>query len=44
MSVPGAGAGGSRQAAPDQALAEVQRIQNMSEADFQKEVRKVKGY
>lgn len=43
MSVPGAGAGGSRQA-PDAALVEVQRIQNMSDADFQKEVRKAKGY
>ena len=44
MSVPGAGAGGSRQAAPDPALAEVQRIQSMSDSDFAKEVRRVKGY
>ncbi len=44
MSVPGAGAGGGSRAAPDAALAEVQRINNMSDADFQKEVRKVKGY
>ena len=43
MSVPGAGGGGSR-TPPDTALAEVQRIQSMSDADFQKEVRKVKGY
>lgn len=43
MSVPGAG----RSSAPapvDAALAEVQRFQNMSDADFQKEVRRVKGY
>ena len=44
MSVPSAGAGGGRQAPPDDALAEVNRIQNMSDADFQKEVRRVKGY
>lgn len=44
MSVPGAGAGGGRQAAPDAALAEVQRFQNMTDAEFQKEVRRVKGY
>lgn len=45
MSVPGAGAGsGVRNAAPDPALAEVQRIQNMTDAEFQKEVRKVKGF
>lgn len=43
MSVPGAGRSGV--AAPvDAALAEVQRFQNMSDADFQKEVRRVKGY
>mgnify|MGYP003499320476 FL=1 len=43
MSVPGAG----RSSAPapvDAALAEVQRFQNMSDAEFQKEVRRVKGY
>lgn len=44
MNVPGAGAGGGVKAAPDAALAEVQRIQRMSDADFQKEVRRVKGY
>jgi hypothetical protein len=44
MSVPGAGVGGGTKAAPDAALAEVQRIQNMSDADFAKEVRKAKGY
>lgn len=43
MSVPGAGRSGA--VAPvDAALAEVQRIQNMSDAEFQKEVRRVKGY
>lgn len=44
MSVPGAGSGGGMQAAPDAALAEVQRIQKMSDKDFQAEVRRVKGY
>lgn len=44
MGVPGAGAGGGSRVAPDAALVEVQRIQNMSDAEFQKEVRKVKGY
>lgn len=44
MSVPGAGSGGGIQAAPDAALAEVQRIQKMSDKDFQAEVRRVKGY
>lgn len=44
MSVPGAGAGGGRQGSPDAALAEVRRIQNMSDADFAKEVRRAKGY
>lgn len=44
MSVPGAGAGGGVKTAPDAALAEVQRIQSMSDADFAKEVRKAKGY
>jgi len=45
MSVPGAGAGGgSSRVAPDTALAEVERIKNMSDADFAKEVRRVKGF
>lgn len=44
MSVPGAGAGSVASPPVDAALAEVQRIQNMSDADFQKEVRRVKGY
>lgn len=43
MSVPGAGRSGAP-APVDSALAEVQRFQNMSDADFQKEVRRVKGY
>ena len=43
MSVPGAGRSGAP-APVDAALAEVQRFQNMSDADFQKEVRRVKGY
>lgn len=43
MSVPGAGRSGAT-APVDAALAEVQRIQNMSDAEFQKEVRRVKGY
>lgn len=45
MSVPGAGAGGAgNRTAPDTDLEAVQRIQNMSDADFEKEVRRVKGY
>jgi hypothetical protein len=44
MSVPGAGSGSGPKAVPDAALAEVQRIQSMSDADFAKEVRRVKGY
>lgn len=44
MSVPGAGAGGGSRITPDAALADVQRIQNMTDAEFQKEVRRVKGY
>lgn len=45
MSVPGAGAGsGAKQAPVDAQLAEVQRIQSLSDAEFQKEVRRVKGY
>lgn len=43
MSVPGAGRSGAP-APVDAALAEVQRFQNMSDAEFQKEVRRVKGY
>lgn len=43
MSVPGAGRSGAP-APVDTALAEVQRFQNMSDAEFQKEVRRVKGY
>lgn len=43
MNVPGAGAGVARQSV-DTELAEVQRIQNMTPAEFQKEVRRVKGY
>lgn len=43
MSVPGAGRSGAT-APVDAALAEVQRFQNMSDAEFQKEVRRVKGY
>lgn len=45
MTVPGAGAGGgSSRVPPDAALAEVERIKNMSDADFAKEVRRVKGF
>ena len=44
MSVPGAGAGSGMKTGADAALDEVRRIQNMSVADFQKEVRKAKGY
>jgi hypothetical protein len=43
MSVPGAGTGGGIKTAPNAALDEVRRIQNMTDADFQKEVRRVKG-
>ena len=43
MSVPGTG-GGVARTAPDTAVEEVNRIKNMSDADFAKEVRKVKGY
>lgn len=43
MSVPGAGAGSGAKAPADAQLAEVDRIRNMSDADFQKEVRRVKG-
>lgn len=44
MSVPGAGAGSGAKAPVDAQLAEVQRIQSMSQAEFEKEVRRVKGY
>jgi hypothetical protein len=45
MSVPGAGGGSAgNRTAPDVDLEAVQRIQNMSDADFEKEVRRVKGY
>lgn len=45
MTVPGAGAGGgSSRVPPDAALAEVERIKNMSDADFAREVRRVKGF
>jgi hypothetical protein len=45
MTVPGAGAGGgSARVPPDAALAEVERIKNMSDADFAKEVKRVKGF
>jgi Meckel syndrome type 1 protein len=44
MSVPGAGASSVARAPEDTQLAEVKRIQNMSDADFAKEVRRVKGY
>lgn len=44
MSVPGAGAGaGPKGPVVDAQLAEVDRIRNMSDADFQREVRRVKG-
>jgi hypothetical protein len=45
MTVPGAGAGGgSSRVPPDAALAEVERIKNMSDADFAREVKRVKGF
>jgi len=44
MAVPGAGAGGGSRASTDSQLAEVQRIQNMSDAEFAREVKRVKGY
>lgn len=45
MGVPGAGAGGgSRRVMPDSEQAAVDRMKNMSDADFAKEVRRVKGY
>lgn len=45
MAMPGAGAGGGSRAMPaDDQLAEVKRIQNMSNADFAKMVQKARGY
>jgi hypothetical protein len=44
MTVPGAGAGGGARTAPDAALAEVERINKMSDAEFAKEVKRVKGF
>lgn len=45
MTVPGAGAGGgSSRIPPDAALAEVERIKNMSDAEFAREVKRVKGF
>jgi hypothetical protein len=44
MSVPGAGASGAKTPPPDADLAEKNRILNMTDAEFAKEVRKVKGY
>lgn len=44
MSVPSPGASSVARAPEDAQLAEVKRIQNMSDADFAKEVRRVKGY
>lgn len=44
MAVPGAGAGGGARTAPDAALAEVERINKMSDAEFAREVKRVKGF
>lgn len=44
MSVPGAGSGGGVKSSPDAALEDVRRFQNMTDAEFAKEVRRVKGY
>jgi hypothetical protein len=44
MSVPGAGGGGAARKTVDADLEAVQRIQNMSDADFAKEVKKAKGF
>jgi len=44
MSVPGAGAGGGSRTPVDTQQADVQRIQNMTPADFEKERRRVLGY
>jgi hypothetical protein len=44
MSMPGAGSNGSRTAPIDSDLAAVERIQNMTPAEFERERRKVMGY
>lgn len=44
MSVPGAGASAVNTQPVDKALEDVKRFQNMSDAEFQAEVRRVKGY
>ena len=44
MSVPGAGVSTGNRAAPTAAQEEVERILKMSDADFAKEVKRVKGY
>jgi len=45
MAVPGAGAGGgSARVAPDDQLAMAERMKNMSDAEFAREVKRVKGY
>ena len=44
MAVPGAGSGGGVKTTTDSALEDVRRFQTMSDADFAKEVRRVKGY
>ena len=44
MSVPGAGMGGGMKTSADSALEDVRRFQTMSDADFAREVRRVKGY
>lgn len=45
MAVPGAGAGGgSARIAPDDQLAMAERMKNMSDAEFAREVKRVKGY
>lgn len=44
MSVPGAGSSAVTAQPVDKALEEVNRIMNMSSAEFEKEVRRVKGY
>lgn len=44
MSVPTPGGGGQQRQAPDADADAAKRILNMSDADFEKEVRRVKGY
>jgi len=44
MAVPGAGAGGGSRATPDSELVAVNRIKNMTDAEFRREVARVKGY